>query len=225
MPLFDAVIFDLDGTLVDSLGDIAGSMNHALAAHRLPTHALDAYRHFVGEGVVRLCERATPEGSALELREAVLAAFRAHYEVNSMATTRPFEGVPALVDALAGQGVKLAVLSNKADGYTREIVSGLFPSRPFQRVYGERAGVPRKPDPTSTLALCEELSVSPGRCAFVGDTAIDMLTARNAGMVSVGVTWGFRGADELVKHRAAHVAGTVEGLGIVLGVADSSWRA
>lgn len=213
---FEAVIFDLDGTLVDSLADIGGAMNHALGQHGFPTHPLAAYAQFVGEGVVKLVERAAPVEASLPVREALLATYREYYERHSLDTTRPFPGIDEVLSALEAVGTRTAVLSNKSDGYTRDIVAGLFPSGRFARVYGERAGVARKPDPSSALALAGELEVDPARCAFVGDTGVDMGTARRAGMIAVGVTWGFRGEPELREHGAVHIVHTRPSLAEVL---------
>jgi phosphoglycolate phosphatase len=210
--LVRAALFDLDGTLLDSLADIGHAMNHALAAHGLPTHPLPAYRHFVGEGVRQLVRKASaPEGREA-VHEALLAAYHAHYDAHLLDNTRPFPGVPEVLARLAADGVRLGVLSNKADGFTRRLVEHFFPGVPFGAVYGERPGVPRKPDPAGALGLAAELGVSPAACAFVGDTAVDMGTARAAGMLAVGVTWGFRDAEELRAQGAQVLASTADEL-------------
>jgi len=189
-----AGIFDLDGTLIDSIGDIGGAMNAALAAHGLPVHPIAAYNRFVGDGVQKLVERAL--GGRDELADAVLAEYRREYAERLLATTVPYPGVLDAVDALAERGIALAVLSNKPQPATQRIVAALFPGR-FRVVYGERAGVPRKPDPTAALEIATALGVAPAETAFVGDTAVDMRTAVAAGMHAVGVLWGFRGRDEI----------------------------
>jgi len=206
-----AVLFDLDGTLLDSLHDIGASLNHALEVHGLPPHPLPAYRHFVGEGVQVLVSRALPPGREA-LHAPVLATYRAHYAEHLLDNTRPFPGIPQVLARLEEEGVKLAVLSNKPDAATRRLVTALLPQVPFAAVYGERVGVPRKPDPTAALALAAELGVAPGECAFVGDTGVDMATARASGMWAVGVPWGFRDVDELESHGAQVIAPTSEAL-------------
>jgi phosphoglycolate phosphatase len=193
---FDAVIFDLDGTLADSLADIGGAMNETLAAHGFPTHALDAYRGFVGEGVELLAQRALPAAERHRAAEFV-AIFRGRYQRRIAQDTRPYPGVPELLDALIAQGLKLAVLSNKRDDFTNQLVQKLFSRWPFAEVRGERQGVPRKPHPQAALEIATVLACDPARCVFVGDTAVDVQTARAAGMHAVGVTWGFRPALEL----------------------------
>ena len=205
-----AVIFDLDGTLVDSLGDIADAMNHALAHHGLPTHPEADYLRFVGEGVKELVRRAVPSGREA-LYEPVLATYREHYDAHLFDRTRPYPGIPGVLTALSDAGVRMAVLSNKSDGFVKRLAAKLLPGVRFSAVYGERPGVPRKPDPTAALALAAELEVPPGACGFVGDTAVDMDTARAAGMYGVGVTWGFRG-HELQAHGARAVATTADEL-------------
>ncbi|HZI09745.1 MAG TPA: HAD family hydrolase, partial [Myxococcus sp.] len=209
MPL-RAVLFDLDGTLLNSLGDIADAMNHALAHHGLPTHPEASYLRFVGEGVKELVRRAVPEGHEA-LLEPVLAAYRVHYDAHLFDRTAAYPGIPGVLSALEEEGVRLGVLSNKSDGFVKRLVAKLLPGVPFAAVYGERPGIPRKPDPTAALALAAELGVAPRECGFVGDTAVDMDTARAAGMYGVGVTWGFRG-HELEAHGARAVATTADEL-------------
>ncbi|ATB43948.1 phosphoglycolate phosphatase [Cystobacter fuscus] len=206
-----AALFDLDGTLLDSLHGIGAAMNHALSTHGLPPHPLAAYRHFVGEGAQVLVARAVPEAHA-HAREAVLATYRAFYAEHMLDQTRPFPGILPLLERLADEGVKLAVLSNKPDAATRRLVAELLPGVRFAAVYGERVGVPRKPDPTAALGMAAELGVDPSGCAFIGDTSVDMDTARAAGMYGVGVTWGFRDEQELRTHRARVIARSVEEL-------------
>ncbi|WP_163992083.1 HAD family hydrolase [Pyxidicoccus caerfyrddinensis] len=205
-----AVIFDLDGTLVDSLGDIADAMNHALTHHGLPPHPEAAYLRFVGEGVKELVRRAVPAGRE-DLHAPVLATWRVYYDAHLVDRTRPYPGIPAMLTALAQTGARLAVLSNKSDVFVKRLVAQLLPGVPFGAVYGERPGVPRKPDPSAALALAAELGVVPGACGFVGDTSVDMDTARAAGMYGVGVTWGFR-SHELEAHGARAVSTTADEL-------------
>jgi phosphoglycolate phosphatase len=214
MPL-RAALFDLDGTLVDSLADIAAAMNHSLTHHGLPPHPTDAYRDFVGEGVMQLARKAARGGDEA-LHTSILTVYRAYYTEHLFDQTVVFPGILPLLARLAGEGIQLGVLSNKADGFTKKLVAGLMPDVPFAAVYGERPGIPRKPDPAAALALAQELGVAPGDCAFVGDTSVDMDTARGAGMVSVGVTWGFRGVEELQASGAQALATTAEELGAAL---------
>lgn len=206
-----AALFDLDGTLVDSLADIATAMNHSLTQHGLPTHPIPEYRHYVGEGVKVLVRKAIPADQEA-LQDSVLAVYRAYYAEHLFDRTVAFPGIPALLSQLAAEDVRLAVLSNKADAFTKKLVEGLLPGVTFRAVYGERAGVPRKPDPTAALSIAAELGVAPGECAFVGDTAVDMNTARNAGMYGIGVTWGFRSPEELRAHGARALATTADEL-------------
>ena len=209
------VIFDLDGTLADSLGDIASAMNRTLRAHGLPEHPVSAYRTFVGEGVRKLAERALPPGTEA-LREAFVTAYEADYAQHLLDETRLFPAIPEVLDALASSRVPVAVLSNKPDVPTRRLVDALCGRWQFRAVFGERPGVPRKPDPASALALADELGAGPQSVAFVGDTGVDMLTARAASMRPVGVLWGFRPQEVLGS--GAEAAGTGEELARILGV-------
>ncbi|MGO9831745.1 MAG: HAD family hydrolase [Myxococcaceae bacterium] len=189
-----AVIFDLDGTLVDSLGDIAAAMNRSLAARGFPTHPLSAYRTFIGEGVRKLVERALPSGDAAE-RAAVLEAYQADYALHLLESSTPYPGIPELLDALTAQRLPMAVLSNKPDAPTRQLVEALLGRWPFRAVAGERPGVPRKPDPAAALELARAMDVAAAHVSFVGDTLVDMATARAAGMRPLGVLWGFRAEE------------------------------
>jgi phosphoglycolate phosphatase len=205
------VIFDLDGTLLDTLEDIAAAMNQALGALGEPQHGLEDYRGFIGEGVRVLAERAAPALAADAARlEALIEIYRGHYADQLVGHTRPYPGIDALVDALAARGVPLGVLSNKPDAPTRALVERFFPGR-FRVAWGQREGVPRKPDPTAAIAIAGELGVAPATTFFVGDTGIDMRTAVAAGMVPVGVAWGFR-PEELRATGAARVLERAEEL-------------
>ena len=177
-------------------------MNEALHAQGLPQHALDDYKQFVGEGVEVWAQRAAPGLSQTEVKELV-RGYRARYAERIDSDTRPYEGVPAMLDALVAKGVPMAVLSNKRDDFTVELVRRLFGRWPFVEVRGEREQTPRKPDPTAALEIARALKVAPSECAFVGDTAIDIGTARAAGMIPIGVLWGFRGRDELLAAGAS----------------------
>lgn len=197
----DTVIFDLDGTLADTLADIADAMNHVLRERDLPTHGRDAYRYFVGEGVRRLVEHAVPPDATARVDELVLA-FRDRYYAHLLDETRAYRGVPELLRELAHRGVTTAVLSNKPHEATVAIARALFPHHRFAVVRGHQADAPRKPDPATALAIAQDVGTRPDRCAFVGDTAIDMETAKEAGMIPIGVLWGFRDAEELRENGA-----------------------
>lgn len=201
---FRAVLFDLDGTLADSLGDIGGAMNEALAAHGLPQHSKAAYQQFVGEGIEILVRRAS--GSLDEnLIQALIAEYRTCYAARIDVETRPYEGIEQMLDGLVAARVPMAVLSNKRDDFTVELVKRRFGRWPFREVRGERDDVPRKPDPTAAVQIAATLGLPPAACAFVGDTAVDMKTAVAAGMQPVGVLWGFRGRDELLAAGASRL--------------------
>ncbi len=201
-----AVIFDLDGTLLDTLRDLADATNAVLRRRGMPEHPVDDYRLLVGEGMDRLVVRALPPVSRDPATvAAALAELRREYAGSWRLHTRPYPGIPAVLEALGARGVPAAVLSNKVDEFTREMVQQYFGSR-FAVVRGARAGVPLKPDPTAALAVAASLRVAPRDVMLVGDTRVDMDTARAAGMVPVGVLWGFRDEEELRAHGAAHLA-------------------
>ena len=200
----DGAVFDLDGTLADTRADIANAMNVVLQRAGLRSHPPDAYRHFVGDGVDVMVERATASCTGHDLDE-LKQAFRQYYRAHLLDQTAPYEGVNALLVALGARGVPMAVLSNKPQSPTATIVAELFGQVPFRAVIGQRPGVPKKPDPTALLEILESLDLPAERCAMVGDTAVDMRCAVAAGMLPVGVGWGFRDRAELVGAGARHI--------------------
>jgi phosphoglycolate phosphatase len=195
---FRAILFDLDGTLLDTLTDIAHAANEALEREGFPTHPEADYLRFIGEGVHELFRRALPsEQSDDTLAGRCVEHFQDAYGRSWNVYTKPYAGIQELLDALAARGLALAVLSNKPDDFTRLYGETYLAPWPFRAVVGQREGVPRKPDPASTLEIAEGLGVDPASCLFVGDTVVDMQTARNAGMVPVGVSWGFQPVEAL----------------------------
>jgi phosphoglycolate phosphatase len=205
--MIQAVIFDLDGTLLDTLQDLAEATNAMLQQLGCPTHELTEYRRLIGEGMRNLVQDALPQAkrdkvTLAQALEALAREYRARWRLH----TRPYEGVTGLLDELKARGVRLAVLSNKADTFTQEMIAWYFGSERFVRVSGSRPDAPRKPDPTIALELAVAMQVEPGRTAFVGDTHIDVETARAARMLPIGVTWGFRQPAELVASGARALA-------------------
>ena len=193
-----AVIFDLDGTLLDTLVDIADSANAVLAQQGCPIHTLDDYRRFIGDGVSILFQRALPaERNTPEMVNQCLQGFDLEYGARWHAATQPYDGVTQLLAELQHRAIPLAILSNKPDGFTKQCVARYFAAVPFVEVLGQRPHVPRKPDPAGAIELSEKLHVPPAQIWYLGDTPTDMQTARSAGMRAIGAAWGFRTADEL----------------------------
>jgi phosphoglycolate phosphatase len=201
---FRAVLFDLDGTLLDTLQDLADAMNTVLRRSGFATHPLEAYKYFVGDGMATLVHRGLPATHRNDeaTASACLAAMKEEYRRRWMEQTRPYPGIPVLLDELAARQIKISVLSNKPDEFTRMMVERLLPRWPFECVFGERPGIPRKPDPSAALEIAGRSQVPVEAFAYLGDTATDMITANAAGMYAVGVTWGFRPAEELTANGA-----------------------
>ncbi|MBN1669852.1 MAG: HAD family hydrolase [Kiritimatiellae bacterium] len=200
----EAVLFDLDGTLLDTIGDLAVSMNNVLRGLGFPTHAVEAYKRFVGDGVVNLAKRVLPDAqrSDEELVARCVAAMRVEYAAHWADTTRPYPGVPELLNELTRRHVPKAVLSNKPHESTVRCVAGLLAEWEFDTVLGQQPGVPCKPDPTGAQRVAAQLGIAPARFLYLGDTGTDMRTACAAGMHALGALWGFRTADELRRHGA-----------------------
>ncbi len=204
---FQAAIFDLDGTLLDTLDDLADSGNRVLRSLGLPEHPRDSYRYFVGEGLVRLIERILPPQSRDQVTVArAVEAFRDDYGRNWKNRSRMYDGIAAMLDGLARTGVRLAILSNKPHEFTLACVRDLLPGYPFEPVFGQRPGVPGKPDPAAALEIAAILGFPPAEILYLGDTATDMETAVRAGMFAVGALWGFRDREELERSGARVVA-------------------
>ncbi len=210
--MIKAVLFDLDGTLVNSLDDLANACNYALEQNGFPTHETEKYKYFVGNGIPNLIKRILPENSRQEETLAkVSAKFYEHYSVHYADNTCTYKGLPELVSNIKKQGIKVAVVTNKADAPANEVVNRLLPNT-FDLVYGQREGIPTKPDPTLTLMAMEELGVEPKECIFIGDSGMDVATGVNSGAVPVGVLWGFRKAEELLQNGARYLIDAPEKL-------------
>ncbi|MHB8972134.1 MAG: HAD family hydrolase [Pirellulaceae bacterium] len=196
----EAVVFDLDGTLLDSLADIANAGNAVLQSHGFPIHPIDAYRLFVGDGVGRLVPRLVPEAYRQDtaLLGTLLRAYVEQYHKTWNVESRLYEGVPELLDELVRREIRLAVLSNKPQAATEKCVDHYLARFAFAAVLGQQADRPPKPDPTGVREIMMHLGVPAEACCYVGDTGVDMQTARCAGLYAVGATWGFREAAELI---------------------------
>lgn len=205
--MYKTVIFDLDGTLLNTLDDLADAGNRVCARRGWPRHTPDQFRYLVGNGIPKLIERLTPPDArdAATLANA-LADFEADYGAHLHDKTAPYPGIPALLARLKAAGVQLAVLSNKADALAKVVVGEYFDPALFAAVRGQRAGIPVKPAPEATRALLETLGADPAATLYVGDSNVDIQTARNAGLDSCGVLWGFRTREELVGEGATHLA-------------------
>ena len=204
-----AICFDLDGTLLDSLDDLADSMNAALREFGHPEHPTRDYRYFVGEGARLLVTCTLPEVHRdPETIETVFQRYQAIYRENWNRKTRPYRGIPELLDALQARGLSLTVLSNKPHAFTVACVQELLSAWDFDVILGQRDSVPRKPDPAGVFEIAEKLRLAPSDFLYLGDTAVDMQTATAAGCVTVGVLWGFRKAEELRENGAQHLITT-----------------
>ncbi len=197
-----SIIFDLDGTLLDTLHDIAETANTVLTQHGFPVHSQHEYKSFVGDGLNVLIRRITPLGTEEKIISSCIQSFFQLYANNWMNTCQPYDGIEDMLAAIKKQGIRMAVLSNKPHAFTQLFVKKYFPHMTFSSVYGQREGFAKKPDPTVALAIAEGLGVRPEEMFFVGDTPIDIRTGKASGMTAVGVSWGFRSASELEKENA-----------------------
>jgi len=203
------IIFDLDGTLLNTLSDLAHSANYALGKSGFPTHPVEDYKLFIGNGITKLLERILPEN---QITEAVVTqikdSFLAYYDTHNTDYTEPYRGIPELLKALSSNGWLLAVASNKYQKATEKLVKLFFPDIPFTAVLGQREGIPAKPNP----AIVHDILAITGRTLsetlYIGDSGVDMETASNSGLVSIGVTWGFRPREELETAGASYIVDT-----------------
>ncbi len=203
--LTKAILFDLDGTLLDTIEDIQSAANAALEPEGFAPIAYEETRSRVGWGLRRLVEQSVPPGTDDEVVERAFRELVRVYQAEPTAKSRVYDGIPELLDALTALEMPMAILSNKTHSITEIVVSELFGRWPFAVVHGAKEGIPRKPDPRSALSISEELGLPPNHITFVGDTGVDMQTAKGAGMFPVGVSWGFRSRDELASSGAGAI--------------------
>lgn len=208
---YQYVIFDMDGTVLDTLEDLKDAVNRSLAAHKLPQISLEQARCYVGNGASRLIERAVPAGSAPELSAQVLETFKADYKKNSLVKTAPYAGILPLMERLRAKGKRLAVVSNKPDFAVQDLAEQCF-SGLFDLALGQRDEIPRKPAPDMVEFCLRELGAEKTAAVYVGDSEVDVATAKNAGLDGIAVTWGFRSREELLTAGAERFADTMEDL-------------
>ena len=205
---YTTIIFDLDGTLLNTLADLAAATNHALAEHKLPQRTTDEVRQFVGNGIRKLIERAVPADTPAELQEEVFESSNRYYQQPCADSTRPYDGVPQLLQQLRTAGCCTAIVSNKADYGVQALAKQYFNGQ-LDAACGERAGIAKKPAPDMLLAIMQQLKAEPASTIYIGDSDTDIATASNAGVDCIGACWGFRGRAFLEAHGAKLLAETV----------------
>lgn len=207
--MFKVAIFDLDGTLLNTLDDLANACNYALNKFSFPTHEVEEYKKFIGNGIYKLVERAVPNNKKdKETVEKVLEIFSEYYNEHMIDMTKPYEGIITLLDELRLKEIKLAVVSNKKHEFTMQIVEKYFGDR-FDIVFGHRESYKAKPDPASVLEVIDKFNILKNECIYIGDSNVDIMTARNSGIECIGVSWGFRGKEELAKAGADYIADNI----------------
>ena len=199
----DLIVFDLDGTLLDTLDDMAGAANHALRQHNLPERSIDEIRSFVGNGTRLLIQRAVPDAMSAEDTEAVFAEYTRYYDVHLNDHTKPYDGIMETLAELRAEGYRLGMLSNKPHPAVLDLADLYFKGQ-FVYLAGEKPGVPRKPNPTSLVNMMAEADVSPERTVYIGDSEPDAMTVTGAGTLGIGVLWGFRSREELAAAGMKH---------------------
>ncbi len=198
--IYEAVVFDMDGTLLNTLTDIGKATNRVLAARNYPTHPLKDYQYFVGAGIVRLMKCVLPEEAQTEtMIKECIEEFTLDYKNSWQENTKPYDGVVEMLNALSKLGLRLAILSNKPHDLTQFSVKEMLADWPFEMVLGQRDHIPRKPDPAGALEIAKKMDIPSAHILYLGDTGIDMETAVNAGMFPIGVLWGFRPREELLQ--------------------------
>ncbi|MBR2151693.1 MAG: HAD-IA family hydrolase [Clostridia bacterium] len=201
----NCIVFDLDGTLLNTLDDLANGVNYTLEKFGYPTHEIEKYKIFVGNGMKNLINRAVPEEiKNTEIEKDILAAFMEYYSAHSTDLTCPYDGVEDMIDALKDRGIKIGMVTNKAHNAAIDIMEKYFSGK-FDYVLGQSEKFPLKPNPASAIFVCETLGCTPENSIFVGDSGVDMKTGADGGFLPVGVLWGFRDKDELISNGAKAV--------------------
>jgi phosphoglycolate phosphatase len=200
---YKAILFDLDGTLLNTLRDIASSVNRVLTSHDFPIHSTDDYRYFIGDGAMTLLQRALPEDERdKKTIQTCYEQFKHDYAKNWNVETSMYDGIDEMLDALNAYNIRLAILSNKPHDITLKCVKAYFAQWPFEIVFGQQDTIPKKPDPAGALLISRKMGISVSDFLYLGDTAIDMKTACAAGMFAAGALWGFRTKEELKENGA-----------------------
>ena len=208
---YKAVLFDMDGTILDTLEDLKSAVNRTLREFSMPECSLEQIRCYVGNGALRLIERAVPTGTSPEKIQEVLAWYKDYYDKNSIISTCPYPGINELMTELKERGMKLAVVSNKPDSTVRELAERFFPGL-FQCAIGQQDSIARKPAPDMLYLAVNEMGTQLSDCVYVGDSEVDIITARNAGMDCISVLWGFRTLEELAQSQPQCVVHTAQEL-------------
>ncbi|MCL3779237.1 HAD family hydrolase [Prolixibacteraceae bacterium JC049] len=196
---YRGVIFDLDGTLIDSIEDLANAMNTVLSNHNLPTHTVPTYKELIGNGIKRLVKESLPKKYQEEgAFDALVTEMYEIYKENCLIKTKPYDGINELLDLLEKKQIKYAILSNKADAFCKSMVADIFSNRKFEMVMGTTDEAFKKPHPRGVFAICEKWNMKPEEVIFLGDSAVDIKTAQNSGTYGVAATWGFKSKEELV---------------------------
>lgn len=205
MKKYKGIIFDLDGTLLDTVDDLGDSMNEVLKTYNYPTFTSEEYKLKVGGGFKGLVLSSLPEGTDSNKIDEAIGLFADSYDRRYLNKTKTYKGIDSVLDKLNEMGFKLGINSNKKDEYTKNLINKFFKRIPFTAVYGERDGISRKPDPTSALDIIKLMELKAEEVLYIGDTSVDIMTAENSGIDSVGVLWGFRNYEELNKHGATYI--------------------
>lgn len=208
---YSAVIFDMDGTILDTLDDLADAMNYVLRLNNMPVRTTGEIRRFVGNGVRKLIERAVPEETAVSVKENVYGEFSSYYSKHCADRTKPYDGIKEMLFCVRNAGIKTAVVSNKDDYAVQTLARVYFPAL-FDAVVGVREGIKKKPAPDTVFEVMTRLDVTKEQCVYIGDSEVDIETAQNAGIPCISVSWGFKGRDFLEEHNALKIVDTISEL-------------
>ena len=214
---YKGIIFDLDGTLLNTIADLGNSVNCILQQYGYPLHTEEKYKTYVGDGMRKLLERSLPQGASVDFEE-MFCAFLQTYDLAYMQETKPYEGIEHLLAYLAKREIKLAVNSNKKDKYTKKLIQKFFGEIPFVEVIGEREGRDKKPSPEAALEIAEAMALPVRDILYIGDSETDIYTGKNAGMRAGGVNWGFRGQSELEEAGADYIFNEINDILSILSI-------